>query len=62
MFGQAAARLAGLAGLMFGWTPDTFWAATPAELLTVVRAARGDDGEALGGGELARLQELFPDG
>lgn len=30
-FGEAAARLAGLAGVL-GWRPDDFWSATPAEL------------------------------
>ena len=32
MFGDAALRLAGLAGLLFGWRPEEFWQATPAEL------------------------------
>ena len=30
-FAAAARRLAGLAARGFGWTPDTFWNATPAE-------------------------------
>ncbi len=38
-FGEAAARLAGQAALLIGWTPDTFWAATPAELAAIVLAA-----------------------
>ena len=66
MFGEGAVRLAGLAGALFGWSADTFWAATPAELAAVVRAAAGD-----GAGEeamppdadmMARLREAFPDG
>ena len=32
MFGQAARRLASAAATLLGWTPDTFWNATPAEL------------------------------
>ena len=32
-FTGTAARLAGLAAQTLGWTPATFWAATPAELL-----------------------------
>jgi uncharacterized phage protein (TIGR02216 family) len=61
-FAQAAARLAGLAGLGFGWAPDAFWRATPAELMALVRAARGEDAVPPDAGEIARLQERFPDG
>jgi hypothetical protein len=38
-FGEGAARLAGQAALLIGWTPDTFWAATPEELAIIVTAA-----------------------
>ncbi|WP_298282577.1 phage tail assembly chaperone [Novosphingobium sp.] len=38
-FGEVAARLAGQAALLIGWTPDTFWAATPEELAAIVTAA-----------------------
>lgn len=38
-FGPQAARLAGQAALLFGWSPDRFWQATPAELATIVTAA-----------------------
>jgi uncharacterized phage protein (TIGR02216 family) len=31
-FGPAASRLAGLAARLLGWSPDQFWASTPAEL------------------------------
>ncbi|MFN4113764.1 MAG: phage tail assembly chaperone [Sphingomonadaceae bacterium] len=31
-FGAQAARLLPLAARVLGWTPDTFWAATPADL------------------------------
>ena len=31
-FAESAAQLAGLAAQGLGWRPDTFWAATPAEL------------------------------
>lgn len=31
-FSGSAVRLAGLAARLLGWTPDTFWNATPAEL------------------------------
>ena len=63
-FAEAARRLAGQAGLMFGWTPDVFWAATPAELGALVAAAAGEEG----GAEppepalIARLMKEHPDG
>ena len=34
-FGAAALRLAGFCCLSLGWSPDQFWAATPAELAAV---------------------------
>jgi uncharacterized phage protein (TIGR02216 family) len=62
MFTESAARLAGMAGVLFGWAPSAFWGATPAELGALVRALRGDDVAPLGGGDAARLMEAFPDG
>lgn len=56
-----ARRLAGLAGVLFGWTPDIFWNATPAELAAMVGAVRGDP-PGLDTDELARLMEACPDG
>ena len=61
-FAGVAARLAGVAGLAFGWAPDVFWAATPAELGALAGALRGDAPVALSAGDLARLKELYPDG
>lgn len=61
-FDTAAARLAGLAGLAFGWSPDRFWRATPAELAALIAAATGDGcAEPPGPDLIARLQEQFPD-
>lgn len=37
-FGPMAARLAGQACLLMGWHPARFWAATPAELASVLFA------------------------
>ncbi|QCI93540.1 phage tail assembly chaperone [Novosphingobium sp. EMRT-2] len=37
-FGPGAARLSGHAALLLGWSPDTFWTATPEELATVLAA------------------------
>jgi uncharacterized phage protein (TIGR02216 family) len=62
MFGEAAARLAGFAGVAFGWTPETFWNATPAELAALVRAVRGEEAAPVDGATIARLKEQFPDG
>lgn len=63
-FAARAARLAGLAGVTFGWPPDAFWAATPAELAALVRAITGDGGAAaaVGTAELRALMEACPDG
>lgn len=61
-FAGSAARLAGLAGVLFGWSPDTFWAATPAELAALAGALRGEDGEAADGALLARMMGEMPDG
>ncbi|WP_156456143.1 phage tail assembly chaperone, partial [Sphingomonas sp. CCH9-E2] len=41
-FSRSAARLAGQAGVAFGWTPELFWNATPAELAVLVRAVAGE--------------------
>ena len=61
-FASAAIRLAGHMGLAFGWTPDVFWTATPAEIAALVLAASGDSPVGLGGAELTALMEAFPDG
>lgn len=52
-----------MAGLAFGWAPDVFWRATPAELMTLVEAAGG--GERVSPPDrqaIARLMEEHPDG
>ncbi|RSV11657.1 phage tail assembly chaperone, partial [Sphingomonas sp. ABOLG] len=43
-FAEAAVRLAGLSGVLFGWSPHAFWGATPAELAALVRVLGGADG------------------
>jgi uncharacterized phage protein (TIGR02216 family) len=60
----AAARLAGMAGAVLGWSPDVFWRATPAELAGVVGALTGGGDAAAppDAATLARLKERFPDG
>ena len=61
-FAAAAARLAGLAGVLFGWRPDDFWRATPDELAALMHALAPEDGAPPDAGLIARLQEAYPDG
>lgn len=61
-FAGAAARMAGLAGVAFGWRPDAFWAATPVELAALVQAVRGDTPDPCDRATIATLKERFPDG
>lgn len=60
-FAEAAAAAWGLAAQALGWTPDTFWNATPAELRGALGLGAETD-ERLGRDGLARLMEAFPDG
>jgi Phage tail assembly chaperone protein, TAC len=62
MFGESAARLAGMAGALLGWRPHEFWDATPAELAAIISALSPPQEGAADGVTLNRLQELFPDG
>ncbi|GAM02529.1 MULTISPECIES: phage tail assembly chaperone [Sphingomonas] len=63
-FAEAAARLAGMAGAVLGWSPDRFWRATPAELQGIVTAMAGggEGGDPPSPATLARLREMYPDG
>ena len=59
-FGDAARVAARVAAALPGWTPDVFWAATPADL----RNALGIDLDAGMPADtvmLTRLMETFPD-
>ncbi len=66
-FTPAAARLAGLMGALFHWTPEQFWAATPQEVAALFEALaelRGKGAEAAGPPDadtLAALMRRFPD-
>jgi uncharacterized phage protein (TIGR02216 family) len=60
-FAPAAARLAGLAGLLLGWAPDAFWRATPAELRAALEALAGERPASLARDEMRALMERFPD-
>ncbi|MES2303822.1 MAG: phage tail assembly chaperone [Pseudomonadota bacterium] len=56
-FGPRAAALSGQAALLLGWLPDTFWAATPEELASVLSAMRVPDSGTIDKGTLDRLME-----
>lgn len=58
-FAEAAAAAAGLAARL-GWAPDTFWAATPADLRLAL--GLGQAGPAADRDLLARLMEADGDG
>jgi len=55
-FARAAMKLAGQAGVLFGWKPAEFWDATPAELGGLVTAMSED---ALGTDDVERLRLML---
>jgi hypothetical protein len=61
-FAASAARLAGMAGALLGWTADIFWAATPAELVAILDALSPPGEIPPDSPTLSRLMEQFPDG
>lgn len=61
-FGATAARLAGIAGAVLGWSADRFWQATPAELAAVLNALSPESEPGLTFSDLRQLMEQFPDG
>ena len=50
-------RLAGVAARRLGWRPDTFWAATPAELALALAPAPGVTSAPLSRTELDQMME-----
>lgn len=56
-FAGAAARLGGIAGVLFGWSPDAFWAATPAELAALVAVIAPEQTRPVDAGALRQLME-----
>jgi uncharacterized phage protein (TIGR02216 family) len=61
MFGEAAARLCGMASLLLGWRPDEFWKATPAELVLALQL-NSAVAEVPERGLIEELKRRFPDG
>jgi Phage tail assembly chaperone protein, TAC len=62
MFGESAARLAGLAAALLGWRPAEFWAATPDELACILAALSPPADRSATAATITHLKELFPDG
>lgn len=61
-FADSARRLAGLATRAFGWSPDTFWSATPAEMAAILSVGDGETAVPLGRREFEHLMEREADG
>ncbi|MBC7504287.1 MAG: phage tail assembly chaperone [Sandarakinorhabdus sp.] len=59
-FADAAKAAARVAAALLGWSPDVFWAATPADLRTALGLDVTADAPA-DAGLLIRLMEAFPD-
>ena len=59
-FGTAAIGLLGVMARLFGWRPDEFWAATPADLAAVL--GRDADAGGIDRAALTAMMEAFPDG
>ena len=60
MFGDQARRLAGVAAQLLGWTPDTFWNATPSELCDALTPP-GEASEPPSKQAIDALMARFPD-
>ena len=60
MFGERARRLAVMAAQLLGWSPDTFWNATPAELCDALMPP-GEAGEPPSKAAIDALMTRFPD-
>jgi len=58
----AAARVAARLAATLGWSPDAFWAATPAELRLALGLDLDPAAAPAVAADLARLKEAFPDG
>lgn len=59
-FGEAAAKLFGVASMVLGWRPDEFWDATPGELAAGLNLASGPM-EMPDPATIEELKRRFPD-
>jgi len=57
-----AARTAARLAATLGWSPDVFWASTPADLRTALGVDVSPAAAPLSAADLARLKEAHPDG
>lgn len=60
-FADLAVQLCGQCALLFGWRPNEFWAATPAELACIARALTAQADVPHDRSDLEKLMQLFPD-
>lgn len=60
-FTDSVRRLSGLVPRVLGWTPDAFWAATPAEIMAIF-APEVESAAPLSRAELNSLMERERDG
>ena len=58
-FGEAAAKLSGIAATLLGWRPDEFWNSTPAELALAFESECG--AEPPDRATIEELKQRFPD-
>ena len=56
-FSPVALRLSGLVPRLLGWSPDAFWAATPAELAAILAPEAGGAVAPLSRADLNRMME-----
>lgn len=61
-FAENARILCGQAALLLGWRPAEFWAATPAELGSIIAALSPYQPVGTDSADMAKLMEQFPDG
>lgn len=61
-FADRSAELAGQIPARFGWTPEQFWNATPAELVAILKALIPPHEAVFDSTLLTALMEQFPDG
>lgn len=62
MFTDAAFKLCGQSAMLFGWRPEEFWSATPAELECVLTALIPKCGSPPDSLAIQNMMEQFPDG
>lgn len=56
-FASTARHLSGLVPRLLGWSPEAFWACTPAELAAILAPEAGGEASPLSRADLNRLME-----